>query len=38
MLYLAFELKYLKEEEYLTLLNLSKEISKMISGLIKSLG
>jgi four helix bundle protein len=38
MLYLAFELNYLKEEEYLTLLNLSKEISKMISGLIKSLG
>jgi four helix bundle protein len=38
MLYLAYELKYLKEEEYFTLLNLSKEISKMISGLIKSLG
>jgi len=37
MLYLAFELKYVKEEEYLTLFNLSKEISKMISGLIKSL-
>ena len=37
MLYLAFELKYLKEEEYSFLLNSSKEISKIISGLIKTL-
>ncbi len=37
MLYLAFELKYIKEEEYLILLNSSREISKIISGLIKTL-
>jgi len=37
MVYLAFELKYIKEEEYITLLNSSKEISKIISGLIKTL-
>jgi four helix bundle protein len=37
MLYLAVELKYLNEEEYSFLLNSSKEISKIISGLIKTL-
>lgn len=37
MLHLAFELKYIKEEEYSTLLNSSREISKIISGLIKTL-
>ncbi|MCX6302171.1 MAG: four helix bundle protein [Bacteroidia bacterium] len=37
MLYLASELKYLSEEEYKFLLNSSKEISKIISGLIKTL-
>jgi four helix bundle protein len=37
MLYLAFELKYLNEEEYKFLLNSSTEISKIISGLIKTL-
>jgi four helix bundle protein len=37
LLYLGFELKYLTEEEYSILLRLSKEISKIISGLIKTL-
>jgi four helix bundle protein len=37
MLYLACDLKYLNKEDYLNLLNLSIEISKMISGLIKTL-
>jgi len=37
MLYLAFELSYFTEEEYSILLKLSKEISKIISGLIKTL-
>jgi four helix bundle protein len=37
MLYLANELKYIKTEFNLELVNLSKEISKMISGLIKTL-
>jgi four helix bundle protein len=37
MLYLASELKYIKVEEYSILLSSSKEISKIISGLIKTL-
>jgi four helix bundle protein len=37
MLYLAIELKYVTQEEYSYLLGLSNEVSKMISGLIKTL-
>jgi len=37
MLYLAKALNYMHEEEYLVLFNLSCEVSKMLSGLIKSL-
>ena len=37
MLYLAIELKYINQEEYNYLLGLSNEVSKMISGLIKTL-
>jgi len=37
MLYLARELSYINEENYLKLLNNSIEIAKIISGLIKSL-
>jgi four helix bundle protein len=37
MLYLAKELNYLKEDEYVFLLNQSNEVSKMLSGLIKTL-
>lgn len=37
MLYLAVELKYLNNEDYLKMTNQSKEISRMISGLIKTL-
>ncbi len=37
MLNLAEELKYLEEDEYKTLSTLANEISKMISGLIKTL-
>lgn len=37
MLYLANELKYMKEEEFTFLISLSKEVSKMILGLIKTL-
>jgi four helix bundle protein len=37
LLYLAKELNYIKEDEYLILLNSSKGISKIISGLIKTL-
>lgn len=37
MIHLAFELGYLSREDYQYLLNLSSEISKIISGLIKSL-
>ena len=37
MLYLAYELKYIHEEDYSFLINLSNEISRMLSGLIKSL-
>ena len=37
MLNLAIELKYINHEEYLYLLDLSNEVSKMISGLIKTL-
>ena len=36
-LYLAIELNYINKEEYLFLINLSNEVSKIISGLIKSL-
>ena len=37
MLYLAEELKYINKDEYSTLLTLANEISKIISGLIKTL-
>jgi four helix bundle protein len=37
MLYLANELNYIGKEEYSFLINLSNEVSKIISGLIKSL-
>jgi len=37
MIYLAFESDYISEEEYLNFLKLSREISKIISGLIKTL-
>jgi four helix bundle protein len=37
MLYLADELNYLKKKEYQEMLALALEVSKMISGLIKSL-
>jgi four helix bundle protein len=37
MLILAFELKKIDEKEYNQLLNLAEEISKMLSGLIKTL-
>jgi len=37
MLYLAVDLNYINREEYLYLLGLSNEVSKMISGLIKTL-
>jgi four helix bundle protein len=37
MLYLADELKYITKEEYFYLTNLSNEVSKIISGLIKTL-
>ena len=37
MLHPAFKLKYIREKEYSTLLNSSREISKIISGLIKTL-
>ncbi len=37
MLYLAEELKYINKDEYSTLSTLANEISKIISGLIKTL-
>lgn len=37
MLYLAVELNYVNKEEYSYLIGLSNEVSKMISGLIKTL-
>jgi four helix bundle protein len=37
MLYLAKDLNYIHEEEYLNLMKLSNEVSKMLSGLIKTL-
>ncbi len=37
MLYLAEELKYLNKEDFTTISTLANEISKMISGLIKTL-
>jgi four helix bundle protein len=37
MLHLAIELNYINQENYNTLSGLSLEISKMLSGLIKSL-
>ena len=37
MIYLAVELNYINKEEYLYLAGLSNEISKIISGLIKTL-
>jgi four helix bundle protein len=37
MLYLAKDLSYVNDTEYISLLNTSIEISKMLSGLIKTL-
>lgn len=37
MLYLAVELNYISQENYLFLKGLSIEVSKMISGLVKTL-
>ncbi len=37
MIHLGFELKYINEESYKNLLNRCLEISKMLSGLIKTL-
>jgi four helix bundle protein len=37
MLYLAKDLNYIKEDEYMFLLNQSNEVSKILSGLIKTL-
>lgn len=37
MLYLALKLKYLSEDEFKKLYNLSIEISKLLSGFIKTL-
>lgn len=37
MLYIADKLNYLKKDDFETLMNLSLEISRTISGLIKSL-
>ncbi|MFA6494675.1 MAG: four helix bundle protein [Candidatus Paceibacterota bacterium] len=37
MLYIALKLKYISAEEFETLANSSKEISKLLSGLIKKL-
>jgi four helix bundle protein len=37
MLYLAIELNYINKKDYTELLMLSNEVSKMISGLIKTL-
>jgi four helix bundle protein len=37
MLYLAKDLSYVQDTEYLFLLNTSIEVSKMLSGLIKTL-
>jgi four helix bundle protein len=37
MLYLAFKLNYLSENEFKKLYNLSVEISKILSGFIKTL-
>ena len=37
MLYLAIELKYIEKTEYDKMVYLSSEISKMLSGFIKTL-
>ena len=37
MLYVAIELNYLKRQEFDNMMNLSEEISKLLSGFIKSL-
>ena len=37
MLYLAIELKYISQEEFIRLNNLTTEISKVLSGFIKTL-
>jgi four helix bundle protein len=37
MLHISIELNYISKEEYETLLALSNEVSKLLSGLIKSL-
>jgi four helix bundle protein len=37
MLYLALELKYVSKNDFIKLYNLSLEVSKILSGLIKSL-
>lgn len=38
IIFLSFELKYLSEEEYLKLDAQTKEVKKMLAGLIESLG
>jgi four helix bundle protein len=37
MLYIAFELKYINQEQFTELYNLAVEIAKMLNGLIKSI-
>jgi len=37
MLYVALELKYISKEEFKTLINSAEEISRLLSGLIKTL-
>jgi len=37
MLYMALELRYISKEDFSKLYNLSEEISKMLSGFIKTL-
>ncbi len=37
-LLLAKDLKYIDEEKYLEIMNLSIEVGKLLAGLIKSLG
>jgi len=37
MLYIALELKYISQEDFDKIYNLSLEVSKMLSGLIKTL-
>jgi len=38
MLHVAFDLKYISNNEYIELLKISNDISKLLAGLIKTLG